>query len=390
MFSALFSRSAASAADFSHLQQASITFRDVVKRYGDHQVLNGVNLTVNPGEVVAILGPSGSGKSTLIRLINQLESLSGGEILIDGKPTRRLTGSALRQLRSRIGFVFQQFNLYAHLTAQENITLALERVHGWQHDAAQKRALELLTQVGLTDKARQMPAQLSGGQQQRVAIARAVVNKPRLLLLDESLSALDYKLRKQMQNELKALQRKLGITFVFVTHDQEEALTMSDRIVVMRDGKIEQDGTPREIYEEPKNLFVASFIGEINIFNATVIERLDEQRVRACVEGRECNIYVNFAVEKGQQLNVLLRPEDLRVDEIHHGSEADGLIGYVRERNYKGMTLESVVELENGKMVMVSEFFNEDDPDFDHSLDQKMAINWVESWEVVLADEEHQ
>jgi spermidine/putrescine transport system ATP-binding protein len=223
-----------------------------------------------------------------------------------------------------------------------------------------------------------------------VAIARAVVNKPRLLLLDESLSALDYKLRKQMQNELKALQRKLGITFVFVTHDQEEALTMSDRIVVMREGKIEQDGTPREIYEEPKNLFVASFIGEINIFSATVIERLDEQRVRACVEGRECNIYVNFAVEKGQQLNVLLRPEDLRVDEIHHGSEADGLIGYVRERNYKGMTLESVVELENGKMVMVSEFFNEDDPDFDHSLDQKMAINWVESWEVVLADEEHQ
>ncbi|HBQ6457130.1 TPA: TOBE domain-containing protein, partial [Klebsiella pneumoniae] len=217
-----------------------------------------------------------------------------------------------------------------------------------------------------------------------------VVNKPRLLLLDESLSALDYKLRKQMQNELKALQRKLGITFVFVTHDQEEALTMSDRIVVMRDGKIEQDGTPREIYEEPKNLFVASFIGEINIFDATVIERLDEQRVRASVEGRECNITVNFAVEAGQRLHVLLRPEDLRVDEIHHNSDADGLIGYVRERNYKGMTLESVVELENGKMVMVSEFFNEDDPDFDHSLDQKMSINWVESWEVVLADEEHQ
>lgn len=243
--------------------------------------------------------------------------------------------------------------------------------------------------VQLETFAQRKPHQLSGGQQQRVAIARAVVNKPRLLLLDESLSALDYKLRKQMQNELKALQRKLGITFVFVTHDQEEALTMSDRIVVMRDGKIEQDGTPREIYEEPKNLFVASFIGEINIFDATVIERLDDQRVRACVEGRECAITVNFPVEKGQKLNVLLRPEDLRVDEIHGNAEAEGLIGYIRERNYKGMTLESVVELENGKMVMVSEFFNEDDPDFDHSLDQKMVINWVESWEVVLADEEH-
>jgi spermidine/putrescine transport system ATP-binding protein len=164
---------------------------------------------------------------------------------------------------------------------------------------------------------------------------------------------------------------------------------MSDRIVVMRDGKIEQDGTPREIYEEPKNLFVASFIGEINIFDATVIARLDDQRVRASVEGHECNITVNFPVEKGQKLNVMLRPEDLRVDEIHDSSDVEGLIGYIRERNYKGMTLESVVELENGKMVLVSEFFNEDDPDFDHSLDQKMVINWVESWEVVLADEEH-
>ena len=138
-----------------------------------------------------------------------------------------------------------------------------------------------------------------------------------------------------------------------------------------------------------ENLFVAGFIGEINMFNATVIERLDEQRVRANVEGRECNIYVNFAVKPGQKLHVLLRPEDLRVDEINDDNHIEGLIGYVRERNYKGMTLESVVELENGKMVMVSEFFNEDDPDFDHSLDQKMAINWVESWEVVLADEEH-
>ncbi len=159
MFSGLLSHSAAPAADFSRLQRASITFRDVAKRYGDHQVLNAINLQVEPGEVVAILGPSGSGKSTLIRLINQLESLSGGEILIDGKPTSRLSGSALRQLRSRVGFVFQQFNLYAHLTAQENITLALERVHGWEKSAAQARALALLRQVGTGRKAQQMPAQ---------------------------------------------------------------------------------------------------------------------------------------------------------------------------------------------------------------------------------------
>ncbi|VEA73155.1 Spermidine/putrescine import ATP-binding protein PotA [Serratia rubidaea] len=242
--------------------------------------------------------------------------------------------------------------------------------------------------VQLEAFAQRRPSQLSGGQQQRVAIARAVVNKPKVLLLDESLSALDYKLRKQMQNELKALQRKLGITFVFVTHDQEEALTMSDRIVVMREGRIEQDGTPREIYEEPRNLFVASFIGEINIFDAhraAAHRRTAGARQR---RRRECDIYASLPVSAGQRLKVLLRPEDLRVEEINGAEQVDGLIGYVRERNYKGMTLDSVVELENGKMVMVSEFFNEDDPDVDHSLNQKMAVTWVESWEVVLADED--
>ena len=366
-----------------------ISIRHVWKYFGQLPALQDVSLDIAPGERVVIIGPSGSGKSTLLRSINRLEEIDGGSIIVNGQDINDKANN-INEMRRNLGMVFQQFNLFPHKTVLQNLTLAPRKLLNIPKAEAETMALKLLKKVGISDKANVYPAMLSGGQQQRVAIARAVVNKPRLLLLDESLSALDYKLRKQMQNELKALQRKLGITFVFVTHDQEEALTMSDRIVVMRDGKIEQDGTPREIYEEPKNLFVASFIGEINIFDATVIERLDEQRVRASVEGRECNITVNFAVEAGQRLHVLLRPEDLRVDEIHHNSDADGLIGYVRERNYKGMTLESVVELENGKMVMVSEFFNEDDPDFDHSLDQKMSINWVESWEVVLADEEHQ
>ena len=368
---------------------AFVTFEDVSKVYHSGEIeiraVDHISFTIEKGEFCVIVGPSGAGKTTVLNMLGGMDACSGGTITVDGT---RVSGFNARQLttyrRHDIGFVFQFYNLVGNLTALENVELAAQICKD-PLDAA-----TVLNEVGLSARANNFPGQLSGGEQQRVAIARAVVNKPRLLLLDESLSALDYKLRKQMQNELKALQRKLGITFVFVTHDQEEALTMSDRIVVMRDGKIEQDGTPREIYEEPKNLFVASFIGEINIFDATVIERLDEQRVRASVEGRECNITVNFAVEAGQRLHVLLRPEDLRVDEIHHNSDADGLIGYVRERNYKGMTLESVVELENGKMVMVSEFFNEDDPDFDHSLDQKMSINWVESWEVVLADEELQ
>ncbi|PDO88140.1 spermidine/putrescine ABC transporter ATP-binding protein PotA [Kosakonia pseudosacchari] len=353
------------------------------KSFDGKNVISDFNLTINNGEFLTLLGPSGCGKTTVLRLIAGLESVDAGHIHLDAQDITHVPAE-----HRHVNTVFQSYALFPHMTVFENVAFGL-RMQKTPAQEITPRVTEALRMVQLDEFAQRKPHQLSGGQQQRVAIARAVVNKPRLLLLDESLSALDYKLRKQMQNELKALQRKLGITFVFVTHDQEEALTMSDRIVVMRDGRIEQDGTPREIYEEPKNLFVASFIGEINIFSATVIERLDDSRVRANVEGRECNIYVNFAVEKGQRLNVLLRPEDLRVEEIHDIAEAEGLIGYVRERNYKGMTLESMVELENGKMVMVSEFFNEDDPDFDHSLDQKMAINWVESWEVVLADEEY-
>ena len=367
-----------------------IRFEQVSKAYlGGRQALQGVTFHLQAGEMAFLTGHSGAGKSTLLKLICGIERPSAGKILFGGHDISRLKSREVPFLRRQIGMIFQDHHLLMDRTVYDNVAIPLI-IAGASGDDIRRRVSAALDKVGLLDKAKNLPIQLSGGEQQRVGIARAVVNKPRLLLLDESLSALDYKLRKQMQNELKALQRKLGITFVFVTHDQEEALTMSDRIVVMREGKIEQDGTPREIYEEPKNLFVASFIGEINIFSATVIERIDDRRVRASVEGRECNIYVNFAVEKGQRLNVLLRPEDLRVDEIHDSNDADGLIGYIRERNYKGMTLESVVELENGKMVMVSEFFNEDDPDFDHSLDQKMAINWVESWEVVLADEEHQ
>ena len=364
-------------------QDNIIELRGVDKSFEDTRALEGIELSISNGEFLTLLGPSGCGKTTILRILSGFETPDQGDVSIGGQRMNDVPPE-----RRQVNTVFQNYALFPHMTVRDNVAFGL-RMQSCPKGEIEGRVLEALRMVHLEQYADRRPHQLSGGQQQRVAIARAVVNKPRLLLLDESLSALDYKLRKQMQNELKALQRKLGITFVFVTHDQEEALTMSDRIVVMRDGKIEQDGTPREIYEEPKNLFVASFIGEINIFDATVIERLDDQRVRACVEGRECVITVNFPVEKGQKLNVLLRPEDLRVDEIHGNTEAEGLIGYIRERNYKGMTLESVVELENGKMVMVSEFFNEDDPDFDHSLDQKMVINWVESWEVVLADEEH-
>ena len=313
MFSGLLSHSAAPAADFSRLQRASITFRDVAKRYGDHQVLNAINLQVEPGEVVAILGPSGSGKSTLIRLINQLESLSGGEILIDGKPTSRLSGSALRQLRSRVGFVFQQFNLYAHLTAQENITLALERVHGWEKSAAQARALALLRQVGLEEKAQQMPAQLSGGQQQRVAIGRALVYNPPVILLDEPLSNLDAKLREEARVFLRELIIKLGLSALMVTHDQNEAMAISDRILLLNNGVIEQQGTPQEMYGSPATLFAAEFMGSNNRLHGKVMA-LENGRAR--IEGASWSLWgrAGEGVSVGEPATAVIRVERLRLD----------------------------------------------------------------------------
>ena len=265
MFSGLLSHSAAPAADFSRLQRASITFRDVAKRYGDHQVLNAINLQVEPGEVVAILGPSGSGKSTLIRLINQLESLSGGEILIDDKPTSRLSGSALRQLRSRVGFVFQQFNLYAHLTAQENITLALERVHGWGKSAAQERALALLRQVGLEEKAQQMPAQLSGGQQQRVARRPAPApapSSPQIILFDEPTSALDPEMIGEVLQVMKTLAHS-GITMLVVTHEMQFAREIADRVVFIDGGDILEVAPPAEFFAHPQHARARRFLQKV-------------------------------------------------------------------------------------------------------------------------------
>ncbi|UZV74333.1 spermidine/putrescine ABC transporter ATP-binding protein PotA [Pasteurella multocida] len=360
-----------------------IELRSITKSYGDKTIIENFNLTINNGEFLTILGPSGCGKTTVLRLLAGLEELDSGNIILDGEDITHVPAE-----QRHVNTVFQSYALFPHMTIFENVAfgLCMQKV---PNEEIKPRVLEALRMVQLEEYAYSKPAQLSGGQQQRIAIARAVVNKPKVLLLDESLSALDYKLRKQMQNELKALQRKLGITFIFVTHDQEEALTMSDRIIVLRKGHIQQDGSPREIYEEPKNLFVAKFIGEINIFNATVLTRVDEKRVRANVEGRVCDIYTNLDVVAEQKLKVLLRPEDILIEELDENQSSKAIIGHVADRNYKGMTLESNITLDhNGMTVLVSEFFNEDDPNIDHSLGQKVALTWHEGWEVVLSDEE--
>lgn len=240
--------------------QPLIELRHVDKHYGDLHVLNDINLSVDRGEVVVVIGPSGSGKSTMCRTINRLETIDSGEILIEGEPLPQ-EGKDLARMRAELGMVFQQFNLFAHMTVLQNVMLGPVDVLGVSKDEARERAMDLLGRVGVAEQADKVPAQLSGGQQQRVALARALIVEPKLCLLDEPLSNLDAALRVRMRGELKRLQRELGTTMVFVTHDQEEALILADSIAVMSEGELLQLGSAEEVFRHPANDYIASFLG---------------------------------------------------------------------------------------------------------------------------------
>ena len=244
--------------------QAAVDIQNVVKRYGDVTALAGVNISIQPNEFFTLLGPSGCGKTTLLRAIAGFEDVSSGSILLYGQPVADLPPD-----KRPVNTVFQQYALFPHLSVAQNVGFGL-KMQGVEPAALRKRVGEMLDLVHLAGFADRMPAQLSGGQQQRVALARALAPAPKVLLLDEPLSALDLKLRLAMRVELKAIHEATGITFVFVTHDQEEALTMSDRIAVMSQGRVQQIGAAREIYEAPVNRFVADFIGETNVLEVEV------------------------------------------------------------------------------------------------------------------------
>ena len=356
-----------------------IELQGVRKAFGAHEVLPPLHLDIYHGEFITLLGPSGCGKTTLLRLIGGFERPDAGRILLAGTDITELPPN-----QRPVNTVFQSYALFPHMTVFENVAFGLRAEHR-PEDEIRTRVAQVLAMVQMRELADRKPDQLSGGQQQRVAIARAVIKGPRVLLLDEPLSALDYKLRKQMQNELKRLQRELGITFVFVTHDQEEALSMSDRVVVMREGYIEQVGTPRDVYEDPANLFIARFVGEINVFSARVLETVDGERLIGEVEGERHELRTHgkpFSV--GEPIHVLLRPEDLR---LLPADAPHGLPGQVIERNYKGMTLESLIRLDSGQELLASEFFDEDDPDFDYRLGERVRVTWVPNWEILLPDD---
>lgn len=320
-----------------------IAIRKVNKHFGQLHVLKEINLEIARGEVVVVLGPSGSGKSTLCRTINRLETIDSGTIEIDGVELPE-EGKRLAQLRSDVGMVFQSFNLFAHKTILDNVTLAPIKVRGMDKAAARKHGMELLERVGVANQADKYPAQLSGGQQQRVAIARSLINQPRVLLLDEPLGALDMKLRKEMQLELKRLQREMNITFVYVTHDQEEALTMSDTVVVMQKGNIQQIGSPQDIYNEPQNAFVADFIGASNILEGIMIRDFLVE-----FAGHEFTC-VDRGFRRNEPVQVVVRPEDVAVVPPSAGM----LTGLVREVIFKGVHFEMHVDVDGKEWLIHS------------------------------------
>lgn len=357
-----------------------IELKGVAKRFGDYQALHETSLAIRNGEFITLLGPSGCGKTTLLRLISGFEQPDCGKIYINGKDVTNLPPE-----KRFLNMVFQSYALFPHMTVFENVAFGL-RCKKIAPIEIKKRVTEVLKMVKLEQLAGRKPNQLSGGQQQRVAIARAVVNEPLVLLLDEPLSALDYNLRKNMQIELKQLQRRLGITFIFVTHDQEEALSMSDRVAVMNEGFIEQLGTPKNIYEDPISMYVAEFIGETNIFTS-VIEKTMESQITFGIEGKSFTIANKKNLPQSQKIYVIVRPEDVKVwgeNEITADETIGKLPGIVEQVIYKGSTVDLLVRLPSGKRIAATEFFDEDDPNLDYHITEKVWLNWIAGWEVIL------
>jgi len=355
-----------------------VRLQGVTKRFDDVVAVDSLFLDIYQGEFLTLLGPSGCGKTTVLRLIAGLETLTSGEIYMNGERLDRTPPN-----KRNVNTVFQSYALFPHMSVFDNIAFGL-KMKQFDRQVIRTQVMEALDIVKMAGLEMRMPHQLSGGQQQRVAMARAIVNKPQVLLLDEPLSALDYRLRQELEIELKRVHRQLGITFVFVTHDQEEAISMSDRIAVMNEGAIEQIGTPIQIYEEPQNMFVAKFVGEINVFEGRVYS-VKNGSAEVDIHGRRFPVQNRKNAEAGQQVKVLLRPEDLQVttqEEWTNGGPS--LTGSVEEVIYKGKTVDLIIKLDEGETIFVTQFFNEDQEQLVYRQGERVHVDWLYGWEVVL------
>lgn len=331
------------------MKGSAVGIKGIQKSFGDFKALNDVNLEIKKGEFFSLLGPSGCGKTTLLRMIAGFETPDKGEIMLDSKVINKLPPN-----KRPVNTIFQTYALFPHLNVFENVAFSL-RLKGFNEKEIKEKVIQNLELVKLTEHINKLPSQMSGGQKQRVSIARALVNEPSVLLLDEPLSALDAKLRQHMLIELDTIHDKVGITFIFVTHDQSEALSVSDRIAVMKDGDVLQVGTPFEIYESPANSFVADFIGETNFIEGKVVEVEGEYATINSENYGELKFYIDKPIEKGNYVKITIRPEKIRATKQMPKAEKNIniLSGIVEEVIYTGFQSKFFVKTNNDKILRV-------------------------------------
>ena len=343
----------------------AVELSGVTKRFGEFAAVDDLSLDIYEGEFFSLLGPSGCGKTTTLRMIAGFEEPTEGGISVDGDPVR-----GVPPYRRPVNTVFQSYAIFPHLNVFDNVAFGLRR-SGVKGEELQKRVTDACEMVQLSGFEKRKPSMLSGGQQQRVALARALVNRPKVLLLDEPLGALDLKLRKEMQLYLKDLQHEVGITFIYVTHDQEEALTMSDRIAVMNEGMVQQVADPPTLYELPRNRFVADFIGQTNVFSGTVEAVKGGRATLSTPSGEKVEATANkVAVEVGSEAHAAVRPEKVRF-----GSEGDNVsTARIRQIVYLGVSTQYIAELPGGeKLVLYQQNSREEDnPD----VGQEVPVAW--------------
>ena len=319
-----------------NMKKIIVKLENFQKSFGTKKIIDNINLEIYEKEFVTILGSSGCGKTTILRIIAGLDMPTSGKVYLDSVDV-----TALDPTKREVNTIFQNYALFPLMSVYDNIAFGL-KMKKVPKDEIKKRVQKMLELVHLEGYEKRKPKDLSGGEQQRVAIARGLINNPKVLLLDEPLSALDLKLRKQMQVELKSLQKKLGITFIYVTHSQDEALSMSDRIVVLKDGKIEQVGSPVEVYENPKSLYVADFLGEANIFKGKVAEVLDSKCKVLIQNNLEFSVF-NKNYQIGDYLSIIVRPENMKISKTSR--KMNCLEGTILEEIYTGSVTLILVEV---------------------------------------------
>lgn len=319
-----------------------IALKNISKKFDDEVVLDDISLNIKDKEFITFLGPSGCGKTTTLRIIAGFLEADSGQVIFEGRDI-----NSLPPHKRQVNTIFQRYQLFPHLNVYENIAFGLRNKKMKEKDISRK-VEEMLSLVNLKGFQRRDVSSLSGGQQQRVAIARALAVEPRVLLLDEPLAALDLKLRKDMQVELKNIQKRLGITFIFVTHDQQEALSMSDTVVVMNEGKIQQIGSPIDIYNEPKNAFVADFIGESNILDGVMLDDFKAKFSGAVFQCLDKGFSVN------EEVDIVIRPEDVDVVPVEKGM----ISGVITSNTFKGVHFEMIVDIQNFKwMIQTTDYY---------------------------------